>query len=290
MGLGPRGWRSVGAWGPVTAAGLGMFGALAAGCGGGGGSSGATPALTSGTPAPPPPTAAPPPPPTAAPPPPPPGGGGGGPPAPPPIDDAQVRAALTAAGIGPVTLGATNAAEVALGRALFFDKELSGNRNISCATCHHPTLATGDGLPLSVGEGASGLGPARTPLSPLIARHAPTLVAVGAADLRRLFWDGRVARDPATGALTTPVAALNGTSPTRPDLAGPLGSALAAQAMFPPTSPDEMRGQPGENELADAANEEAVWAAIMVRLVGSVQARWAGSRPTGPCSRRPTRA
>ncbi|NJN53815.1 MAG: hypothetical protein HC804_03085 [Anaerolineae bacterium] len=34
-----------------------------------------------------------------------------------------------------------------------FDKELSGNRDTSCATCHHPQLATGDQLLLSVGTG-----------------------------------------------------------------------------------------------------------------------------------------
>mgnify|MGYP000700583640 CR=1 FL=1 len=28
--------------------------------------------------------------------------------------------------------------KVELGRMLFFDKILSGNRNISCSTCHHP--------------------------------------------------------------------------------------------------------------------------------------------------------
>ena len=37
-----------------------------------------------------------------------------------------------------------SAAEVELGRMLFFDKELSGNRNISCATCHSPLIATVD--------------------------------------------------------------------------------------------------------------------------------------------------
>ena len=29
-------------------------------------------------------------------------------------------------------------AKVELGRMLFFDKILSGNQTISCATCHHP--------------------------------------------------------------------------------------------------------------------------------------------------------
>ncbi len=37
-------------------------------------------------------------------------------------------------------------AMVDLGEALFFDKLLSGNRDISCATCHHPLLHGGDGL------------------------------------------------------------------------------------------------------------------------------------------------
>src|SRR5262245_21823097 len=41
---------------------------------------------------------------------------------------------------------------VRLGRALLFDKILSGNRNISCATCHFPPFATGDGKSLAVGE------------------------------------------------------------------------------------------------------------------------------------------
>ena len=34
--------------------------------------------------------------------------------------------------------GAPSAEKVELGRLLFFDKILSGNKNISCATCHHP--------------------------------------------------------------------------------------------------------------------------------------------------------
>jgi cytochrome c peroxidase len=49
-----------------------------------------------------------------------------------------------------------DAAQVALGQVLFFDKILSGNRNISCSTCHLPEAATGDALPVSIGEGGSG--------------------------------------------------------------------------------------------------------------------------------------
>ncbi|MDH5481070.1 MAG: cytochrome-c peroxidase, partial [Nitrosomonas sp.] len=52
-------------------------------------------------------------------------------------------------------------AKVALGKVLFYDKILSGNQNISCATCHHSLTGTGDGLALPVGEGGKGLGVTR---------------------------------------------------------------------------------------------------------------------------------
>ena len=50
---------------------------------------------------------------------------------------------------------------VELGRLLFFDKEQSGNRDISCATCHSPLIATADGLSTNVGTGGEGLSVAR---------------------------------------------------------------------------------------------------------------------------------
>ena len=57
--------------------------------------------------------------------------------------------------------GAPAPAQVELGRLLFFDKILSGNQNISCASCHHPRLAGADGIALPLGEGPKGLGPDR---------------------------------------------------------------------------------------------------------------------------------
>lgn len=76
--------------------------------------------------------------------------------------DAELRAAIARAGVTRLDPGPTPApAKVRLGRALMFDKELSGNRDISCATCHHPTLATADALPVSIGTGAEGLGESR---------------------------------------------------------------------------------------------------------------------------------
>ena len=45
-----------------------------------------------------------------------------------------------------------SAAKVELGRWLFYDKRLSGNGSMSCATCHIQSLAFTDGLPRSVGS------------------------------------------------------------------------------------------------------------------------------------------
>lgn len=65
-----------------------------------------------------------------------------------------------------------------LGRTLFFDPRLSGSRFISCATCHNPGFAWGDGLPKGIGDGMKSL-----------KRHTPTILNAGYGDL--MFWDGR---------------------------------------------------------------------------------------------------
>jgi cytochrome c peroxidase len=63
-----------------------------------------------------------------------------------------------------------------LGRRLFFDPRLSGNGEVSCATCHQPDRWFTDGLVKSIGLDAAD-------------RHAPTLV--DAAHHRWFNWDGR---------------------------------------------------------------------------------------------------
>lgn len=138
---------------------------------------------------------------------------------------------------------------VLLGRDLFFDPILSGNRNISCATCHNPALGSGDEMSLSIGEGGVGLGhrrvadPENRPRA-RIPRNAPALFNLGAAEFATLFHDGRVARDgrAAFGIAMPPGFALEAA----------VGSPLAAQALLPLLSHDEMAGQPGENPVADA--------------------------------------
>lgn len=156
---------------------------------------------------------------------------------------------------------------VTLGQSLFFDKELSGNRDISCATCHHPTQGSGDGLAVSIGTGGEGLGPQREIGygREFIPRNAPEVFNRGAAEWETMFWDSRVFEK--DGKFHSPAGA---------HLPEGLDSILAAQAMFPVTSADEMRGSAGdldaygqENELAliDASDFPAIWDGLITRLL-----------------------
>ncbi len=158
---------------------------------------------------------------------------------------------------------ATSPAKIELGRLLFFDKVLSGNRNISCATCHHPLAATGDGLSLSAGEGGLGLGMARAAgdIPERVPRNAPPVFNLGAKQITTMFHDGRVMRNSDNpDEIHTPAGTFT-----------ELDNPLAAQAMFPPTSGTEMAGQPGKNAVADAAaipgNEAMVWSLLTDRVM-----------------------
>ena len=141
----------------------------------------------------------------------------------------------------------------ALGQLLFYDKILSGNRNISCGTCHSHDHATTDNLSLSIGEGGIGLGPKRRfptgrdmPVK-RVPRNANALFNLGHKDFRVLFHDGRISVDNLYG---------NGfNSPAEEWLPKGLTSIAAAQAMFPVTSRVEMAGDPAENEIAASRRE-----------------------------------
>ncbi|MSR63534.1 MAG: hypothetical protein EXS08_13930 [Planctomycetes bacterium] len=132
----------------------------------------------------------------------------------------------------------------ALGQALFFDKVLSGNQDISCAICHMPSFATSDGRNLSDGVHGFGLGPNRGG-GEMIPRNSPALFALHAK--RELFWDGRVQDD---GSSITVPPAVDLTATMRAAFSPGL-EVLAAQAMLPPVSREEMRGMVGENPLGD---------------------------------------
>lgn len=69
-------------------------------------------------------------------------------------------------------------ARVELGMKLFFDPRLSGDGNMSCASCHSPLLGWSDGLPTTKGF-----------KSKVLDRASPTLINVGYNSLQQ--WDGR---------------------------------------------------------------------------------------------------
>jgi cytochrome c peroxidase len=140
--------------------------------------------------------------------------------------------------------GAPDDELVELGRMLFFDKIMSGNQNISCATCHNPMTFSGDGLSLGVGEGGKGLGRYRSTgdgedaIEARIGRHAPHLYNLGAKEFTHMNWNGLHFAE--NGEVKT---AANRDTP--PDL----HNVLAGQALFPILNQNEMLGDPIENEI-----------------------------------------
>lgn len=66
-------------------------------------------------------------------------------------------------------------AKDSLGKFLFWDPILSGNKDVSCATCHHPDFGYGDGMDASIGVGGTGLATARSG-GTQVTRNAPTIV------------------------------------------------------------------------------------------------------------------
>jgi cytochrome c peroxidase len=183
--------------------------------------------------------------------------------------DAELRRSINQ--WGPIPIGVMppqNAAQVALGRALFFDKILSGNRDMACASCHQPQASLGDGLALAVGTGASGTGTARVPGTGRTfgMRQSPTLLNAGIG-MFYFFWDGRLTRfgqEPFTGPTILPPP--NG----QPQ------NGLIGQAMLTVLNRHEMRGAAGDvdvngntNELALIADHQPadIWNAIMRRIL-----------------------
>jgi len=116
-----------------------------------------------------------------------------------------------------------------LGRDLFFDPILSGDENISCATCHHPAFAMTDGRVLPIGVGGIGLGAERffdsriprksnthhefmdDTSGPLVGHFIPrnSQTILNSALLRVQFWDGRVEKYDETDTVQTQEEAVN---------------------------------------------------------------------------------
>jgi cytochrome c peroxidase len=151
-----------------------------------------------------------------------------------------------------------------LGKQLFFAKNLGGEQSAACVSCHHPTLGGGDQLSLPVGVSAVNeleqsshdlLGHGRYNGDainnlPSVPRNSPTVFNLGLNN-RALFWDGRVERRRG-GIIVTPDSPIDGQGRKLRDPNLPENTTLAAaQARFPVTSPEEMRG----NFLASDDNQ-----------------------------------
>jgi len=100
----------------------------------------------------------------------------------------------------------TTPEKVALGRLLFWDPVLSGDRDVACASCHHPQFGYAENRDLSIGVSGVGLGAGRhfSPGStvPFVKRNSQALVnaafigmgSTGPFDPASapMFWDVRV--------------------------------------------------------------------------------------------------
>jgi len=94
----------------------------------------------------------------------------------------------------------SSAEKVALGRMLFWDPILSGNRDIACVTCHHPDNGYAEQLDLSIGVGGIGLSTTRS-LGTQVKRNAPTIINTAFNGINVngdydpadtfMFWDNR---------------------------------------------------------------------------------------------------
>ena len=99
---------------------------------------------------------------------------------------------------------ASTTEKIDLGRLLFWDPIISGEKDVACATCHHPDFAYGDGLDLPIGVRGIGLGPFRVEGVGIdrVPRNSPSILNTAynglksrqqyfLADSALMFWDGR---------------------------------------------------------------------------------------------------
>lgn len=161
---------------------------------------------------------------------------------------------------------------VELGRNLFFEKEISGRRNISCSTCHSPVLGSADAQSQSRGQGAIGLGPSRRQdgeeFFQFLPRNAVSLWNRGVPEWDLMFWDGRLGQA-ADGSFFSPAG---DATPQN------FSNALAAFSIIPVTPDEEMRGFPGQpdifgkpNEMADLTNDDfsEIWPLVTARVTNN---------------------
>ena len=164
-----------------------------------------------------------------------------------------------------------------LGKKLFFTKNLGGEQSAACVSCHHPGLGGGDDLSLSIGVNAVDeldnqahdlLGHGRFNENnehPVVPRNAPSIFNI-ALYSQGLFWDSRVERT-RNRAILTPDSMIDEQGRRRPDQNIPQGASLAdAQARFPVTSVEEMRGS-----FESTSNNQTLRLALVSRLNNEIE-------------------
>ncbi|WP_282074420.1 cytochrome-c peroxidase [Maribacter aquivivus] len=129
----------------------------------------------------------------------------------------------------------SNAEKIRLGKLLFYDPILSGNKDVACVTCHHPNFGYAEPLDISIGVNGVGLGLKRKFKNPdsvnFVKRNANTILNTAYngitikgeyhAKNAPMFWDLRE-------------------------------KGLEAQALIPIQTLEEMRGAIiGEDEILD---------------------------------------
>jgi cytochrome c peroxidase len=142
----------------------------------------------------------------------------------------------------------TTPERVALGRLLFWDPILSGQKDVACATCHHPAFGYTDGLDLSIGANGVGLGAARA----FAAGHPSRVVKRNSQTVLNVAFNG----------LTSNADSVPAVAPMFWDLRV---RSLEAQALEPLKALDEMRGS--------AYPEEGAVAAAVARLTANSEYR-----------------
>ena len=197
---------------------------------------------------------------------------------------ADLRAALAANNITPIAAPpSVTPAMFELGKALFYDKILSGTRDVACATCHAPQHASADGRSLNIGIFGTGIGPTRTG-GMVGGRHTQPLFNLHLLP-GNLTIDGKVEL---INGLVSPLGL--GTSFIPFPVQQLLGfDVVNTQAILPIATGQEMLGFPNpndNNEVGDCApfDLNCVWGAYMVRILAipEYRALFAAAFPSAP--------
>ncbi|MEH6567823.1 MAG: cytochrome c peroxidase [Halioglobus sp.] len=169
----------------------------------------------------------------------------------------QMYPSLVGAGVGGLKTGLPKyrdgftPQQIDLGRYLFFDPALSGDGDLSCASCHNPNMGFADGRGQSLGAGQQAL-----------PRSAPSLWNVSFQE--RLFWDARASslEEQMLGPLYDDREMAN----TRENLLSTINSLPAYRALFALAWPERFGSGDDRIELDQIYTAIAAFQASLISL------------------------